>query len=126
MRLVPEVLLVMDMTWRAAISGYYARNSSAMQWGIAITQLLLVPTMALNLVGVVTITDPVRTWIVFPLALIETMNVTILLLSGGLGHQASARTCNWCGGRLRPEISAWVCTNCKHIDRQDARVGPAP
>lgn len=116
----------MDMTWRAAISGYYARNSSAMQWGIAITQLLLVPTMALNLVGVVTITDPVRTWIVFPLALIETMNVTILLLSGGLGHQASARTCNWCGGRLRPEISAWVCTNCKHIDRQDARVGPAP
>ncbi len=80
---------------------------------------MLVPMMALDLVGVARIIEPARSLVFMPLALIDTFTMAVLLFTGDVEPRQKARTCHWCDGFVIPDVSAWRCNKCGHVDRRE-------
>jgi hypothetical protein len=100
------------------------RNSPYFRYGAAVADVLLVPLLSLSLVGQVQIAEPLRSYVIFPLALLDTVSVAALLVTGYLGPASPSVKCYWCSGRVAPEVSAWTCTTCHR--KWERGSGPDP
>ena len=104
------------------VAAFYRRNLRAVQFGVAVAEVIIVPLLAFSALGQITIFEPLKSYVIVPAAMIETFNVGVLLIGGFLGPRASVPACPWCGGRQIPEVNAYECDSCH---RRSER-GPRP
>jgi len=98
---------------RDTIRAFYERHTPALKFGNAIADIVLVPILALNLVGIVSINGRYAPWVVSIVALVEVLSTAILLVSGYFAPSATPHVaCAACRGKMTPEVQKWKCENC--------------
>ena len=98
---------------RESLRAFYERQIPALKFGNAIADVVLVPILALNLVGIISINGGYARWVVSVVALIEVISTAILLVSGYLAPLANPHVaCANCKGKMTPVVSRWKCESC--------------
>ncbi len=105
------------------VTRFYEKNVAYIRYGAAVTEVIVVPLLVFNAIGQVQLEEPLKSWVILPLALIETVSIAALLVAGYQSPKATATPCRWCGGPLVAEVSAWVCQSCHHRDERDRPEG---
>ena len=100
------------------VARFYENNAAYIRYGVAVTEVIVVPLLVFNAIGQIQLEEPLKSWVIVPLALIETMSIAALLVAGYQSPKATATPCRWCGGPIVAEVSAWVCQSCHHRDER--------
>lgn len=100
------------------VARFYEKNVAYIRYGAAVTEVIVVPLLVFNAIGQIQLEEPLKSWVIVPLALIETVSIAALLVAGYHSPRATATPCRWCGGPLVAEVSAWVCQSCHHRDER--------
>lgn len=96
---------------RDAVRSFYENNLKGLEFGSAVADVILVPLLALNLIGAVDIPGPAARDIVAIFAFIDVTSTAVLLVAGYAGH-APRIVCAACHGAMIPSISFWTCEDC--------------
>ena len=97
----------------SGIGAFYERHAANLRYGNAIADVILVPLLALNLVGLVTINGELAHWVISIIALIEVISTAMLLLAGYVGPTKTPHVeCAHCSGKMIPIVSKWTCEGC--------------
>jgi hypothetical protein len=91
---------------------FYDLHLRSMEFGNAVADVILVPILALNLVGAITIRDHYLAGILATVAFIDVSSTAILLVAGYVGHGRPRVGCAECQGAMVPTISYWTCQDC--------------
>jgi hypothetical protein len=95
-----------------ALRAFYVENLRPMEFGSAVADVILVPILVLNLLGVITIKGPFTVWLVAIFAFIDVSSTAILLVAGYVGHELARVGCASCKGEMVPSILHWTCKKC--------------
>lgn len=91
---------------------FYDDHLRALEFGNAVADVILVPLLALNLVGVIAIRGRFTPEIVAIFAFIDVTSTAILLVAGYIGPASPRIACSECRTAMVPEISGWHCPKC--------------
>ena len=97
---------------KESIRTFYEENLTALEFGNAVADVIIVPLLALNLIGVIQIQDAFSAWIVAAFAFVDVTSTAILLVAGYIGHGNPRVACASCRGKMLPVVSHWVCGEC--------------
>jgi hypothetical protein len=95
-----------------ALRSFYDDHLRPLEFGNAVADVILVPILALNLVGVIAIKGPYAPAIVAIFAFIDVSSTAILLVAGYIGHRPPKVACANCQGVMVPSVSFWTCERC--------------
>lgn len=126
---MPALSLVADLVAKAMpqqeqvvpgrVARFYEKNVAYIRYGAAVTEVIVVPLLVFNAIGQIQLEEPLKSWVIVPLALIETVSIAALLIAGYQSPRATMAPCRWCGGGpMLAEVSAWVCQSCHHRDER--------
>lgn len=93
------------------VRNFYEENLRGLEFGNAVADVILVPLLALNLVGAIAIRGPYLTATVAIFAFIDVTSTAILLVAGYVGRSPKLE-CPYCKSLLKPIVSAWLCDGC--------------
>lgn len=96
---------------RDAVLSFYEANLKGLEFGSAVADVILVPLLALSLVGAIVIPGSTSRTIVAVFAFIDVTSTAILLVAGYAGRGPRI-TCANCHGSMSPMISHWTCETC--------------
>jgi len=94
------------------LRSFYDDHLRALEFGNAVADVILVPLLALNLIGVISIKGTYAPWIIAIFAFIDVTSTAILLVAGYVGPASPRVACAQCKGEMRAEVSAWICQSC--------------
>jgi hypothetical protein len=94
------------------LRNFYDIHLRSLDFGSAVADVILVPLLALNLLGVITIEGPYAREIVAIFAFIDVSSTAILLVAGYLGPDRPRVACANCRGEMRATVSYWTCEKC--------------
>jgi hypothetical protein len=99
-------------TYLDRLRAFYDLHLRSMEFGNAVADVILVPILALNLIGAITIRDHYLAVILATVAFVDVSSTAILLVAGYLGHGRPRVACAHCQGVMIPTISVWTCQDC--------------
>jgi len=101
-----------DRSYRESVRAFYDGHLRSLEFGSAVADVILVPLLALNLLGAVTIRGPYAPGILAIFAFIDVSSTAILLVAGYVGHDRPSVECQDCKVAMTPEVAAWTCGRC--------------
>lgn len=99
---------------RDAVRAFYEGHLKPLEFGMAVADVILVPPLALSLVGVIDIPGPTDREVVAFFAIVDVISTAILLVAGYIGHTPRIACAN-CQGIMKPTTSKWTCEDCGWI-----------
>ena len=101
-----------------ALRAFYEDNLRTLEFGNGVADVILVPILILNLLGVIAIKGPYAPGLVAIFAFIDVTSTAILLVGGFVGSSPPRVACAQCGGEMIATVSYWTCRDC------DAKLTP--
>lgn len=104
--------MVGSKTATDSLRTFYEDNLRPLEFGNAVADVILVPLLALNLIGVISIRGRYAPGILGVFAFIDVSSTAILLVAGYVGHGGPQVGCARCRGKMMPTVSFWTCEKC--------------
>ncbi len=96
---------------REAVRAFYEDHLKGLEFGSAVADVILVPLLALSLIGAIDIPGSTGRTIVAIFAFIDVTSTAVLLVAGYAGREPKIACAN-CKGRMVPSVSFWACEGC--------------
>jgi hypothetical protein len=91
---------------------FYELRLRSLEFGNAVADVILVPILALNLIGAISIKGQYLPGILAVVAFIDVSSTAILLIAGYVGPGRPRVACAKCQGMMVPTVSFWTCEDC--------------
>jgi hypothetical protein len=93
------------------LNSFYEARLRPLEFGNAVADVILVPILALNLVGAISIKGQYLPGLVAIFAFVDVSSTAILLVAGYLGRPPKV-ACAICQGVMVATVSFWTCQKC--------------